>query len=99
MLCISQPDLIPRSMRSISKPARTLSRPSTFNSTSISMADYELEPHAYELNLAGAKAAKRAVELVTAKEPSPNCFVAGAIGPTNRTARFPRTCKARRPAP
>ena len=49
------------------------------------MADYKLESYAYDLNLAGAKAAKRAVELVTAKDPSRTCFVAGAIGPTNRT--------------
>jgi 5-methyltetrahydrofolate--homocysteine methyltransferase len=57
----------------------------TFNSTSVSMTDYKLEAHAYDLNLAGAKAAKRAVDIVQAKDPSRTCFVAGAIGPTNRT--------------
>ena len=57
----------------------------TFNSTAISMADYALEPFAYELNFAGAKAAKKAVELALDREPSRPLFVAGAMGPTNRT--------------
>ena len=49
------------------------------------MTDYKLESYAYDLNVAGAKDAKRAVALVKAKDPSRTCFVAGAIGPTNRT--------------
>ena len=57
----------------------------TFNSTSISMADYQLESVVYEINVAGAQAAKKAAERVMAKYPARVCFVAGAIGPTNRT--------------
>ena len=57
----------------------------TFNSTSISMVDYQLEPVVYEINVAGAQAAKKAAERVMAKYPARTCFVAGAMGPTNRT--------------
>ncbi|MEP6602250.1 MAG: methionine synthase, partial [Nitrospirota bacterium] len=58
----------------------------TFNCTSISMADYKLDHLVYDLNLAGAKVARRAVDMMRAKEPKRPRFVAGAIGPTNRTA-------------
>src|SRR5437899_1389181 len=58
----------------------------TFNSTSISMADYKLEHLVYDLNLAGARVARRAVEKVMGADPARPRFVAGAIGPTNRTA-------------
>ena len=57
----------------------------TFNSTSISMMDYQLESVVYEINVAGAQAAKKAAERVMAKYPARSCFVAGAMGPTNRT--------------
>ena len=85
VLCITQPELITEIHAQYLEAGADMVETNTFNSTSISMADYKLEPYAYELNLAGAKAAKKAVELVTAKDPSRACFVAGAIGPTNRT--------------
>ena len=85
LLCITQPDLITDIHAQYLEAGADIVETNTFNSTSISMADYHLESHAYELNLAGARAAKRAVELVTAKDPLRRCFVAGAIGPTNRT--------------
>jgi len=58
----------------------------TFNSNAISMADYKMEGLAHELNVAGAQVAKRAVDRVRAEQPARKCFVAGALGPTNRTA-------------
>src|SRR6201992_4348395 len=57
----------------------------TFSSTSIAQADYDLSDLAYELNLEGAKLARNAATRVTAEDGRPR-FVAGAIGPTNRTA-------------
>jgi 5-methyltetrahydrofolate--homocysteine methyltransferase len=57
----------------------------TFSSTTIAQADYGLEALAYELNVAGARLAREAAE-VTAKEDGRSRFVAGSIGPTNRTA-------------
>jgi 5-methyltetrahydrofolate--homocysteine methyltransferase len=58
----------------------------TFNSTSISLADYGLEAIAREVNFAGAKAAREAADSFMAVHPDRNCFVAGAIGPTSKTA-------------
>ncbi len=57
----------------------------TFSSTSIAQADYDLSGFAYELNLEGAKLARAAAKRVTAEDGKQR-FVAGAIGPTNRTA-------------
>src|SRR3982075_4220327 len=57
----------------------------TFSSTSIAQADYEMSDLAYELNLDGAKLARAAALRVSAEDGKPR-FVAGALGPTNRTA-------------
>ena len=85
LLCISQPDLITEIHVQYLEAGADIVETNTFNSTSISMVDYELEPYVYDLNLAGAQAAKRAVETVMGKDPSRPRFVAGAMGPTNRT--------------
>ncbi|KVV13832.1 homocysteine S-methyltransferase family protein [Flavobacterium sp. TMP13] len=58
----------------------------TFSSTTIGMADYHLEDAVYELNYQSAKIAKEVAQIFTAKDPSKPRFVAGSIGPTNRTA-------------
>ena len=62
----------------------------TFTSTSIAQADYGLEGFAYELNHAGARLAKEACRLIESETPDRPRFVAGAIGPTNRTASMSR---------
>ena len=85
VLCITQPDLITDIHVQYLEAGADIVETNTFNSTSISMADYKLEAYVYDLNFAGAKAAKKAVELVMAKDPSRPRFIAGAIGPTNRT--------------
>ena len=58
----------------------------TFNSTRISMADYGMEELVYEINLEAAKLAKQAALAFSTKEPQKPRFVAGSIGPTNKTA-------------
>lgn len=58
----------------------------TFSGTSIAMADYQMQDLAYELNLESARLAKKAANEFTAKNPNKPRFVAGAIGPTNKTA-------------
>jgi 5-methyltetrahydrofolate--homocysteine methyltransferase len=85
VLGITQPDLITALHAQYLEAGADIVETNTFNSTAVSMADYQLETYAYDLNLAGARAAKRAVELVRAKDPSRLCLVAGAMGPTNRT--------------
>ena len=58
----------------------------TFNSTCIAMADYRMESLAYEINLESARLAKQAADEYTVKTPEKPRFVAGVLGPTNRTA-------------
>jgi 5-methyltetrahydrofolate--homocysteine methyltransferase len=85
VLCITQPDLITDLHLQYLEAGADIVETNTFNSTSVSMADYQLEPHVYEMNVAGAAAARRAVEKVRKQDPARARFVAGAIGPTNRT--------------
>ncbi|MGZ9126010.1 MAG: homocysteine S-methyltransferase family protein, partial [Candidatus Binatia bacterium] len=85
LLCLTQPDLIADIHAEYLKAGADIVETNTFNSTSISMVDYQLESVVYEINVAGARAAKKAAERVMAKYPERRCFVAGAIGPTNRT--------------
>ncbi len=85
VLCITRPDLITDLHVQYLEAGADIVETNTFNSTSVSMADYKLDPYVYEMNVAGARAARRAVEIVSAKDPSRPRFVAGAMGPTNRT--------------
>jgi 5-methyltetrahydrofolate--homocysteine methyltransferase len=85
LLCLTQSELITDIHTDYFEAGADIVETNTFNSTSISMADYQLEAVVYEINLAGAQAAKRAAQRVMEKNPGRSCFVAGAIGPTNRT--------------
>jgi 5-methyltetrahydrofolate--homocysteine methyltransferase len=85
VLCLTRPDLITDIHVRYLDAGADIVETNTFNSTSVSMADYKLEPHVYDMNVAGAKAARRAVAIVTSRDASRQCFVAGALGPTNRT--------------
>ena len=86
LLSITQPHIVERIHRQYLEAGADIIETNTFNSTSISMADYKLEHLVYDLNVAGARVARRAVEAATAKDPTRPRFVAGAMGPTNRTA-------------
>ena len=85
VLCLTQSDLIRDIHLQYLEAGADILETNTFNSTSISMADYKLEADIYDINVAGARAAKSAVAAINAKDPSRPRFVAGAIGPTNRT--------------
>src|SRR6266511_3348939 len=78
VLCITQPDLITEIHVQYFEAGADIVETNTFNSTSVSMADYKLEPHVYDLNVAGAQAAKKAAALLMAKDPARRRFVAGA---------------------
>src|SRR3989440_8716533 len=86
LLCLTRPELVERIHRQYLEAGADIIETNTFNSTSISMADYKLEHLVYDLNVAGARVARRAVEAATEKDPTRPRFVAGATGPTNRTA-------------
>jgi 5-methyltetrahydrofolate--homocysteine methyltransferase len=85
LLCLTQPELITDIHAAYLEAGADIVETNTFNATSVSMADYQLEPVVYEINVAGAQAAKKAAERVMATYQGRTCFVAGAMGPTNRT--------------
>ncbi len=86
LLCVTRPEVIEAIHVQYLEAGADIIETNTFNATSISMADYRLESEVYELNLEGARVARRAADRVMAKDPARPRFVAGAIGPTNRTA-------------
>ncbi|MCH7566239.1 MAG: methionine synthase [Nitrospirae bacterium] len=86
LLCLTRPEIVEAIHRQYLEAGADIIETNTFNSTAISMADYKLEDLVYELNVAGASLARKAADAAMAKDPSRPRFVAGAIGPTNRTA-------------
>ena len=90
LLNLSRPEIVEAIHREYLEAGADIIETNTFNSTSIAQADYGLEGRAYDLNLAGARAARRAVDAVLATSPGRPRFVAGAMGPTNRTASLSR---------
>lgn len=86
LLSITQPDIISEIHRQYFAAGADIVETNTFNSNRISMADYHMEDLVTELNLASAKLARAAADEFTAKNPAKPRFVAGSIGPTNRTA-------------
>ncbi|MEX2641957.1 MAG: homocysteine S-methyltransferase family protein [Acetobacterales bacterium] len=86
LLTLTQPAMIRKIHEQYLRAGADLTETNTFSSTSIAQADYDMQDLAYELNFEGAKLAREAAEAVTAEEPDKVRFVAGAIGPTNRTA-------------
>ncbi len=86
LLSITQPKIIQSIHQAYMDAGADIIETNTFNSNIISMADYKMESVAYELNVAGAQVAREAVKAVMAKDPSRPRFVAGSMGPTNRTA-------------
>jgi 5-methyltetrahydrofolate--homocysteine methyltransferase len=86
LLSITQPKIIGDIHRAYLEAGADILETNTFNSTSIAMADYRMEELVYELNLAGARAARTAADEYSAKTPDKPRFVTGVLGPTNRTA-------------
>ena len=86
LLVLSQPKIISEIHNAYFEAGADIAETNTFNTQAISQADYGLEDIAYELNVAAAKLARAAADAWTAKTPNKPRFVAGAVGPTNRTA-------------
>lgn len=86
LLCITQPQIIQDIHLQYLEAGADIIETNTFSSTTIAMADYDMQGLAYELNVAAAKCAKAAIAAYQAKYPnSPAKYVAGAIGPLNKT--------------
>jgi len=79
VLCLTQPDLVTQVHRDYLEAGADIITTNTFTATRVSQADYGLEDHVYEMNLAGARLARRAADDYE------NRFVAGSLGPTNVT--------------
>ena len=86
LLSITQPEAVKEVHRKYFAAGADIVETNTFSGTTMAMADYQMESLVYELNFESAKLAKEAAEEFTKKEPHKPRFVAGSIGPTNRTA-------------
>ena len=85
LLSITQPDVIIGIHKEYLEAGADIIETNTFSSTFIAQADYDMQSLAYELNVASAKCARIAADEYTAKDPGKPRFVAGAIGPLNKT--------------
>ena len=86
LLSLTQPDIIQAIHTAYLEAGADIVETNTFNSTTIAMADYSMESLAYEINVESARLAKLACAEITAKNTKKPRFVAGVLGPTNRTA-------------
>jgi 5-methyltetrahydrofolate--homocysteine methyltransferase len=86
LLNVTQPAVIEDIHRQYLEAGADIIETNTFNSQSISLADYGMEALAYELSKAGAECARRAADRIEQAQPGRVCFVAGAIGPTTKTS-------------
>jgi 5-methyltetrahydrofolate--homocysteine methyltransferase len=86
LLTITRPKIIEEIHRQYLEAGADIIETDTFNATTVSQAEYGLEGIVRELNLAGAACARRAADRFMAEHPNRQCFVAGSIGPTSRSA-------------
>ncbi len=85
LLSLTRPDVIEDIHRRYFEAGADIVETNTFSGTTIAQADYHLEHIVTELNIAAVKCARRAADAAEAATPGRTCFVAGAIGPLNRT--------------
>lgn len=86
MLSITQPEAIKEIHRKYFEAGADIVETNTFSGTTIAMADYEMQDYVYQLNYESAKIAKEVADEFTAANPDKPRFVAGSMGPTNKTA-------------
>ncbi|MBS1527487.1 MAG: methionine synthase, partial [Bacteroidetes bacterium] len=86
LLNITRPDIIRAIHKEYLDAGADIIETNTFSTQRISLADYRMEDLAYELSYEGARIAREIADEYNGKDPSKPRFVAGAIGPTNRTA-------------
>jgi 5-methyltetrahydrofolate--homocysteine methyltransferase len=86
VLNVTQPSIVEEIHRQYLDAGADIIETNTFNSTAISMAEYGLQACIYDLNRAGAQLARRAADKFMNDKPARQCWVAGSLGPTSRTA-------------
>ncbi|HOM62576.1 MAG TPA: methionine synthase [Dysgonamonadaceae bacterium] len=85
LLSLTRPDIIGEIHRAYLEAGADIIETNTFNATRVSMSDYHMQEYAREMNLAAAQLAREAADEYTVKTPDKPRFVAGSIGPTNKT--------------
>ncbi len=85
LLVLTQPDLIKEIHSSYLEAGADIIETNTFNATAIAMADYDMQSYSEEINFAAAQLARETADQWTAKTPDRPRYVAGVLGPTNRT--------------
>ncbi len=85
LLCLTQSAVIESIHKEYLEAGADILETNTFNATSISMADYDMEKYVKEINIAAAQLARSAADEYTQQNPLKPRFVAGAVGPTNKT--------------
>lgn len=85
LLCLTRPDVISEIHRRYLEAGADIIETNTFSAQRISMADYNCQPFCREINIAGARLARNLADEYTARNPEKPRFVAGSIGPTNKT--------------
>lgn len=86
VLSLTRPDIIKDIHRAYFEAGADIAETNTFSATTIAQADYHLEDAVYDLNYQSARIAREVADEFTAREPHKPRFVAGAMGPTNKTA-------------
>jgi 5-methyltetrahydrofolate--homocysteine methyltransferase len=86
LLSLTRPDIIREIHRAYFEAGADIAETNTFSGTTVAQADYDLEFAVYDINYHSAKIARAVADEFTAREPEKPRFVAGSIGPTNRTA-------------
>jgi 5-methyltetrahydrofolate--homocysteine methyltransferase len=86
LLSLTRPEIIKEIHRAYFEAGADIAETNTFSGTTIAQADYNLESAVYDINYHSAKIAREVADEFTAKNPDKPRFVAGSIGPTNRTA-------------
>ncbi len=86
LLSLTRPDIIKEIHAAYFEAGADIAETNSFSGTTIAMADYGMEEFVYELNFESARIAREVADEFTARNPAKPRFVAGSIGPTNRTA-------------
>lgn len=86
LLCLTKPGVISSIHRAYLEAGADIIETNTFNATSVSLADYQLEDYVFEINKAAANLARIEAAYISGFDPNKPRFVAGAIGPTSKTA-------------
>ena len=85
LLCLTRPGVIKEIHREYLDAGADIIETNTFNATSVSMADYGMQKYVYDINWAAARLAREIADEYTQAQPEKPRFVAGSVGPTNKT--------------